>query len=64
MKLSKPLIQKIAGHWTRKKVKLVPDAMQLALKEQQGKLEAKQNASISIKSKATREAESKTRQAA
>ncbi|MDQ0208083.1 replication initiation and membrane attachment family protein [Alkalicoccobacillus murimartini] len=47
MKLSKPLINKIAGHWSRKKVKLVREAMQLALKEQQSKTEAQQQTSSS-----------------
>ena len=45
MKLSKPLINKIAGHWSRKKVKLVREAMQLALKEQQSKTEAQKQPS-------------------
>src|SRR5690606_18383526 len=34
MKLPKSLTEKIAGHWTRKKVKTVEEAMQLALSEQ------------------------------
>jgi replication initiation and membrane attachment protein len=34
MKLSKALIDKIAGHWSRKKVKTVKEAMQLAKQEQ------------------------------
>lgn len=34
MKLSKALIDKIAGHWSRKKVQTVKEAMQLALLEQ------------------------------
>lgn len=33
MKLSKPLIDKIAGHWKRKNIKTVPDAMTLAKEE-------------------------------
>ncbi|MFK3938201.1 replication initiation and membrane attachment family protein [Alkalihalobacillus sp. NPDC078783] len=40
MKLSKPLVHKIAGHWSRKKVKLVHEAMQLAKQEKQSKAEA------------------------
>ncbi|GAE28302.1 helicase loader DnaB [Halalkalibacter wakoensis JCM 9140] len=35
MKLSKALIDKIGGHWARKKVHTVKEAMQLALVEQQ-----------------------------
>ncbi|MFC0469510.1 replication initiation and membrane attachment family protein [Halalkalibacter kiskunsagensis] len=34
MKLSKALIDKIAGHWSRKKVQTVKEAMQLAKQEQ------------------------------
>lgn len=34
MKLSKALVDKIAGHWSRKKVKTVKEAMQLAMLEQ------------------------------
>jgi len=34
MKLSKALIDKIAGHWARKKVQTVKEAMQLAMQEQ------------------------------
>lgn len=34
MKLSKALVDKIAGHWSRKKVHTVTEAMQLALLEQ------------------------------
>ncbi|MDT8859433.1 DnaD domain protein [Alkalihalobacillus sp. MEB130] len=33
MKLSKALVDKVAGHWSRKKVKTVKEAMQLALVE-------------------------------
>lgn len=34
MKLAKALIDKIAAHWSRKKVKTVKEAMQLAVQEQ------------------------------
>ncbi|WP_332629105.1 replication initiation and membrane attachment family protein [Halalkalibacter flavus] len=40
MKLSKALIDKVAGHWSRKKVKNVKEAMQLALLEQRKANEA------------------------
>lgn len=39
MKLSKPLIDKIAGHWKRKNIKTVPDAMALAKEEHRRSLE-------------------------
>lgn len=47
MKLSKPLVHKIAGHWSRKKVKLVHEAMQLAKQEKQSKTEASQSGTYS-----------------
>ncbi|MBE2974601.1 replication initiation and membrane attachment family protein [Priestia megaterium] len=46
MKLSKSYVEKIAGHWARKKVQTVQDAMNLAKNEQkeyQNWTEAKQN---------------------
>lgn len=48
MKLSKALIDKIAGHWSRKKVKTVPEAMTLALQEQ-NKNKPKQSTASSYK---------------
>lgn len=43
MKLSKALIDKIAGHWARKKVQTVKEAMQLAMQEQRKTNEAKKS---------------------
>ncbi|KHF41034.1 replication initiation and membrane attachment family protein [Halalkalibacter okhensis] len=40
MKLSKALVDKVAGHWSRKKVKNVKEAMQLALLERRKTTEA------------------------
>ncbi|KGA97838.1 DNA replication protein DnaB [Alkalihalobacillus alcalophilus ATCC 27647 = CGMCC 1.3604] len=42
MKLSKAFIDKVAGHWARKKVKTVPEAMKLAKFEQEKKKAAEQ----------------------
>ncbi|SFE68773.1 replication initiation and membrane attachment family protein [Alteribacillus iranensis] len=42
MKLNKNLVQKIAGHWSRKKVHTVEDAMELAKKEYQEQKDRKQ----------------------
>ncbi|MFY4774641.1 replication initiation and membrane attachment family protein [Metabacillus sp. RGM 3146] len=39
MKLSKGYVQKIAGHWARKNIKTVDEAMELAKKEQQQYME-------------------------
>lgn len=39
MKLSKPLIDKIAGHWKRKNIRTVPEAMALAKEEHRRSLE-------------------------
>ncbi|WP_096202724.1 replication initiation and membrane attachment family protein [Bacillus sp. FJAT-45350] len=42
MKLSKPLVDKIAGHWSRKNVKTVKEAMELARLENKKQQEYKQ----------------------
>ncbi|WP_088103784.1 replication initiation and membrane attachment family protein [Halalkalibacter urbisdiaboli] len=42
MKLSKAFIDKIAGHWSRKKVKTVPAAMELARQEEENKVKVAQ----------------------
>lgn len=41
MKISRPLMLKIAGHWKRKKIKTVPAAMQLIKEEKQKQVEVK-----------------------
>lgn len=47
MKLPKALVHKIAGHWSRKKIKTVKEAMQLALAEQKREVPAKKTAARS-----------------
>lgn len=42
MKLAKPLVDKIAGHWARKNIKTVHEAMQLALEERRAAVERKE----------------------
>ncbi|MBU8905140.1 replication initiation and membrane attachment family protein [Desertibacillus haloalkaliphilus] len=43
MKLTKPLVDKIAGHWSRKNMKTVSEAMEFAKREYRRTLEWKQN---------------------
>lgn len=40
MKLSRPFLLKIAGHWKRKKIKTVPEAMRLVKEDKQKQTEA------------------------
>ncbi|MFB5663565.1 replication initiation and membrane attachment family protein [Alteribacillus sp. HJP-4] len=47
MKLHKTLVQKIAGHWSRKQLKSVKDAMELAKKEHRERKHWKENGSRS-----------------
>ncbi|MCK0471358.1 replication initiation and membrane attachment family protein [Halalkalibacter sp. APA_J-10(15)] len=49
MKLSKALVDKIGGHWSRKKVQTVKEAMTIALKEQEKTKKQSNSQSTSIK---------------
>ncbi|ARK31686.1 replication initiation and membrane attachment family protein [Halalkalibacter krulwichiae] len=54
MKLSKALIDKVAGHWSRKKVKTVQEAMQLALHEQGKANQQSKKTNVAYNKKTTR----------
>ncbi|WP_240374642.1 replication initiation and membrane attachment family protein [Bacillus piscicola] len=47
LKLNRNLVQKIAGHWTRKKIQTVAEAMELAKKEYQGQKNRQQHSGSS-----------------
>ncbi len=55
MKLSKSLIDKIAGHWARKKVQTVQEAMQLVLLEQKKATNPKTKTSNNWKASSNRQ---------